>query len=128
MGEEMAGLFKQLIQGQEELKAEMAKLRAEIGQSETSEAAEPEKGESGGKRKRNAPRNPDFKTDVEAAEYIGMSVHFLRQARSEGNRKGRTPAPSYIKMGRSVKYHIKDLDKWIDDNRRGGERPGGRVA
>lgn len=52
-----------------------------------------------------------------AAAYIGMSVPFLRQSRMEGNRQGRTPGPPFIKIGRSVRYHISDLDSWLDSHR-----------
>lgn len=53
-------------------------------------------------------------TEVETAEYIGMSRSFLRQSRMEGNRENRTPAPPFIKIGRSVRYLIEDLDNWLD--------------
>lgn len=53
-------------------------------------------------------------TEIETAEYIGMSRSFLRQARMEGNRERRTPAPKFIKVGRSVRYIKDDLDSWLD--------------
>ena len=53
----------------------------------------------------------------EAATYVGMSVSYLRQTRMEGNRKGRTPGPPYIKIGRAVRYLIEDLDVWLKENR-----------
>ncbi|MEQ8408005.1 MAG: DNA-binding protein [Gammaproteobacteria bacterium] len=53
-------------------------------------------------------------TEKEASQYIGMSRSFLRQARMEGNRVNRTPAPNFIKIGRSVRYMIEDLDQWLD--------------
>jgi len=43
-----------------------------------------------------------------------MSRSFLRQARMEGNRDKRTPAPKFIKVGRSVRYLKEDLDIWLD--------------
>ena len=52
--------------------------------------------------------------EIETAEYIGMSRSFLRQSRMEGNRTNRTPAPKFIKIGRSVRYLIEDLDNWLD--------------
>lgn len=55
--------------------------------------------------------------EKDAAIYIGMSVSFLRQSRMEGNRKGRTPAPPYIKIGRAVRYLVDDLDSWLIENR-----------
>ncbi|MFT5718250.1 MAG: putative DNA-binding transcriptional regulator AlpA [Oleiphilaceae bacterium] len=53
-------------------------------------------------------------TEIETSKYIGMSRSYLRQARMEGNRDNRTPAPPFIKIGRSVRYVIEDLDCWLD--------------
>lgn len=53
-------------------------------------------------------------TEIEAAKYIGMSRSFLAQSRMEGNREKRTPAPPFIKIGRSVRYLIDDLDQWLN--------------
>lgn len=53
-------------------------------------------------------------SEIETAEYICMSRSFLRQSRMEGNRTNRTPAPKFIKIGRSVRYLIEDLDNWLD--------------
>lgn len=57
---------------------------------------------------------PRALTELEAANYIGMSRSFLAQARMDGNRQKRTPAPPFIKIGRSVRYLREDLDKWLD--------------
>lgn len=54
-------------------------------------------------------------TEIEASEYIGMSRSFLRQSRMDGNRESRTPAPPFIKIGRSVRYLLEDLDSWLDN-------------
>ncbi|MBU2877716.1 helix-turn-helix transcriptional regulator [Aliiglaciecola lipolytica] len=53
-------------------------------------------------------------SEIEASEYISMSRSFLRQARMEGNRDNRTPAPPFIKIGRSVRYLRDDLDAWLE--------------
>lgn len=53
-------------------------------------------------------------TEKEASLYINMSRSYLRQARMEGNRELRTPAPRFIKIGRSVRYLREDLDFWLD--------------
>jgi len=53
-------------------------------------------------------------SEIETAEYIGMSRSFLRQSRMEGNRENRTPAPPFIKIGRAVRYMKDDLDNWLD--------------
>lgn len=53
-------------------------------------------------------------SEIEASQYISMSRSFLRQARMEGNRVSRTPAPPFIKIGRSVRYLREDLDNWLD--------------
>lgn len=53
-------------------------------------------------------------SEIETAEYIGMSRSFLRQSRMEGNRTNRTPAPPFIKIGRAVRYLKEDLDNWLN--------------
>jgi len=55
--------------------------------------------------------------EKDTAMYIGMSTSWLRQTRMNGQIKGRTPGPPYIKIGRSVRYHIADLDAWLDEHR-----------
>ena len=64
--------------------------------------------------------------EAEAAEYIGMSVSFLRQSRMDGVREHRTPGPNWVKLGRrSVRYLVEDLDAWLEQHRceptKGGE-------
>ncbi len=61
--------------------------------------------------------HPRVLNEKEAARYIGMSVPFLRQSRVDGNRQNRTPAPPYVKIGRSVRYLVADLDAWLQENR-----------
>ena len=53
-------------------------------------------------------------SELEAASYIGMSRSFLRQSRMDGDRVNRTPGPRYLKIGRSVRYLIEDLDAWLE--------------
>jgi predicted DNA-binding transcriptional regulator AlpA len=57
---------------------------------------------------------PRVFSEIETAEYIGMSRSFLRQSRMEGNRENRTPAPPFIKIGRAVRYLKDDLDNWLN--------------
>lgn len=52
-------------------------------------------------------------SENQAANYIGMSRSYLAQSRMEGNRDKRTPAPPFIKIGRSVRYLREDLDDWL---------------
>lgn len=59
--------------------------------------------------------NPRALTEVEAANYIGMSRSYLAQSRMDGKRDTRTPAPPFIKIGRSVRYLREDLDQWLDN-------------
>ena len=64
--------------------------------------------------------------EAEAADYIGMSVSFLRQSRMDGVREHRTPGPKWVKLGRrSVRYLVEDLDTWLEQHRcepaKGGE-------
>ena len=53
-------------------------------------------------------------SEKQAATYIGMSRSYLAQSRMEGDRATRTPAPPFIKVGRSVRYLLEDLDEWLD--------------
>ena len=43
-----------------------------------------------------------------AANYLGWSESALEKKRCYGG------GPDYIKMGRSVRYRIKDIDGWLD--------------
>ncbi len=63
--------------------------------------------------------------EKEAAAYTGMSRSFLRQARMNGHLKNRTPGPRYIRIGRSIRYLVDDLDDWLEKFRvdQGGSRP-----
>ena len=54
--------------------------------------------------------------EKDAASYIGMSVSYLQHARCYGAYKKQTPGPDYLKLGRSVRYRLEDLDKWLQQN------------
>lgn len=56
-------------------------------------------------------------TEKEAALYIGMSRSFLRQDRLNRTLKNRTPGPSYLKFGKSVRFRKSDLDDWINQHK-----------
>ncbi len=64
-----------------------------------------------------APRAVD---ETAAARYIGMSVAYLRMARSTGDLSNRTPAPKFLKIGRTVRYLVEDLNAWLESHRAGG--------
>jgi predicted DNA-binding transcriptional regulator AlpA len=53
-------------------------------------------------------------TEKEAANYIGMSIAFLRKDRSEGKIGNRTPGPKYLKIGKSIRYLKDELDRWLE--------------
>ncbi|MEQ8693426.1 MAG: hypothetical protein RIC89_21625 [Pseudomonadales bacterium] len=57
-------------------------------------------------------------TEKQAAAYIGMSRSFLAQSRMDGLRANRTPAPPFIRIGRSVRYLLDDLDGWLNQFRK----------
>lgn len=61
--------------------------------------------------------------EVEASAYIAMSPSFLRQARMNGHRENHTPGPRYLKIGRSVRYLVEDLDAWLRLFRHDGNCP-----
>jgi hypothetical protein len=47
------------------------------------------------------------------AKLIGVSVSFLRKARSEGLLGERTPAPEFVCVGGRRLYRLDDLQKWV---------------
>lgn len=59
----------------------------------------------------------EWKDEDGAAEYIGMSTSYLRMDRLRGNVGNRTPGPPYYKIGRSVRYDVRDLDTWLEQRR-----------
>ena len=59
----------------------------------------------------------DYLTEREAAELIGMSVSFLRAARSRGVLGNRTPPPPHLQMGRAIRYSRRALDEWMSARR-----------
>ena len=56
-------------------------------------------------------------TEAEAATYLRVSRSFLRQGRMNGPRKGHAPPPPYSKIGRMIRYQVKDLDEWLERHR-----------
>ena len=56
--------------------------------------------------------------EEDAAKYIGMSRSFLRQDRMNGHRNNRTKGPNPIKIGRSIRYDIHELDAWLKENKK----------
>ena len=49
----------------------------------------------------------------EASHYLGIGKTDLDVARVTGQFRGVTPPP-FIRLGRSVRYRIKDLDQWLE--------------
>jgi predicted DNA-binding transcriptional regulator AlpA len=49
---------------------------------------------------------------LQAARYCGLSQRTLEKRRTIGG------GPRFIKLGRSVKYTVADLDEWIANNRK----------
>lgn len=70
---------------------------------------------------------PHLLNEYEAARFLGFSVFTLRLGRYEGHRGNRTPMPKHIKLGKSVRYSIDDLNAWIEERRKEIEG-GGKVS
>ena len=49
--------------------------------------------------------------EKDSAQYIGMSKVWLRLSRQ------RRTGPTYIRIGRSIRYAVSDLDKFLDTHR-----------
>ncbi len=52
-----------------------------------------------------------FLTERQAAQYILMSVFYLRQARVDGQ------GPAYLRHGRAIRYRLSDLESWLHKRR-----------
>ena len=52
-----------------------------------------------------------------AANYTTYSVAHLKAAR-----RGLCDGPPYVRVGRSIRYLIRDLDVWLEQRRIGGDR------
>ena len=50
-------------------------------------------------------------TETDAAIYLSMAVPTLRKWRVQGG------GPSFLKLGRAVRYDVADLDNWIAERR-----------
>ena len=53
------------------------------------------------------PMSPAFLSERDAARYVAMSIHFLRQNRQRGC------GPSYVRLGRAIRYRVLDLEAWL---------------
>lgn len=56
-------------------------------------------------------------TELEAARYLRMSRSFLAGLRMIGRREEHTQGPPFIRLGRAVRYSMRDLDQWIEEHR-----------
>ena len=72
-------------------------------------------------RKRIAAQKPDLNIDSSlmlkeqpAADYIGVSMSYLRKSRCQGALRHETPAPPFVKIGGGVFYRVSDLKAWVD--------------
>jgi len=50
-------------------------------------------------------------SEKDASHYLGMSRSFLRIARMRGR------GPAYLRLGRTIRYAIVDLDAWLASRR-----------
>lgn len=57
--------------------------------------------------------NKHLLTVAEAATYVSLSASTMNRWRVSGG------GPVYIKLGGQVRYDVRDLDVWIEDNKRG---------
>ena len=56
-------------------------------------------------------------SETEAAKILGCARITLSRGRSEGPRANRMPVPPYLKIGRSVRYSLDDLERFIENCR-----------
>lgn len=60
-------------------------------------------------------------SEIEAAQYLGVSPGYLRKSRMTGDIGQRRPGPVFCKFGRTIRYDLNDLDAWITAHKRGGK-------
>lgn len=65
------------------------------------------------------PLPPATLNEADAATYLGVSRFTLRQARAGAWAKPyRQPrGPAYVKLGRTVRYRVADLDAYLEAHR-----------
>ena len=54
---------------------------------------------------------PQTLTEEQAARYVNYSIPFLRLTRRENR------GPAFLRIGRSIRYRIADLDAWMAAHR-----------
>jgi predicted DNA-binding transcriptional regulator AlpA len=59
---------------------------------------------------------PKLISERDACKYLNCSRSFLAGSRM-GDLPGRTPGPPWIRLGRGVRYSVRDLDEWIEKHR-----------
>lgn len=66
------------------------------------------------------PVNMQLVNDETASALLGIAVSTLRRWRSRGwrNAHGDDYGPAWVRIGGRVLYDIRDLDRYLDDNRR----------
>ncbi len=64
-------------------------------------------------------------TDVEAARFLAISPVTLRIQRSQGARAGRLALVPYLRFGRAIRYDPRDLERFLQEHRVGGDIPEG---
>ena len=53
-------------------------------------------------------------TEKETALYLGMSISYLRHGRMKNGTPGKsTDTPDFYKLGKSIRYHVLDLQRWL---------------
>jgi hypothetical protein len=52
--------------------------------------------------------------EKKAAEFMGVSLSYLRRGRSQGTTGHRTPTPPFVELGGRVYYRRADLEAWVD--------------
>lgn len=50
----------------------------------------------------------------ETANLVQVSESILRKQRMDGHRAGHMPTIPYIKMGKTVRYRLSDINTWLE--------------
>ncbi len=61
-----------------------------------------------------------FMNEYEVAKYLGVSVAWLKQIRLYQHRRLGLGAPPHYRIGRSIRYELHEIEKWMEQFKRGG--------
>lgn len=63
---------------------------------------------------------PPLLTERQACSYLGLHRNTLARARQQQSRGIAVDAPPFLKLGKCVRYDVRDLETWLESRKIGG--------